>query len=109
MGRREGCQEKPKGMRSSQTQRRSSRPFQCEDGSPQSTQTSRLNPSSLFERHLDKACPLGSSLRPRPAMVTAEAPGPWEQAKYVPDCPGSLVSSHRWTVSDVVNVCSFLP
>ena len=75
-------------MRSSQTQHRSSRPFQCEDGSPQSTQTNRLNPSSLFEQPPDKACPLGSSLRPHPAMVTAESPGPWGQAKYVPDCPG---------------------
>lgn len=34
----------------------SSWPFQSEDGLPQSTQTSRLNPSSLFEQRPDKAC-----------------------------------------------------
>lgn len=81
-----GCQEKPKGMRPSQTQHLSSRPFQCEDGLPQSTQTNRLNPGSLFQQRPDKACPLESSLWPHPAMVTAEFTGPWEQAKYVLDC-----------------------
>lgn len=43
---RVGCQEKPEGTGSSQTRHRSSGPFQCEDGSPQSTQTDRLHPSS---------------------------------------------------------------
>lgn len=81
-----GCQEKPEGMRPSQTQHLSSRPFQCGDGLPQSTQTNRLNPGSLFQQRPDKACPLESSLWPHPAMVTAEFTGPWEQAKYVLDC-----------------------
>lgn len=82
-----GCQEKPKGMRPSQTHHFSFRPFQCKDGLPQSTQTNRLNPSSLFEQRPDKACPPESSLWPRPTMVTGEFTGPWEQAKYVSDCP----------------------
>lgn len=83
-----GCQEKPEGMRPSQTQHLFSRPFQREDGLPQSTQTNRLNPSSLFEQRPDKACPLESSVWPHSSMVTAEFPGPWEQAKYVLDCLG---------------------
>lgn len=61
-----GCQEKPKGMRPSQTPQFSSRPLQCEGGLPQSTQTSRRKPPSLFEQGPHKACPPESSLRPGP-------------------------------------------
>lgn len=91
------------------TQQFSSGPFQCEDGLPQSTQTDRLNPSSVFEQRPDKVCPLESSLWPHPTMVTVNSLGHGSRPSMCLIVLDSLVSFHGRMVLDVVYVCSFLP